>query len=216
MPRGLFISFEGGEACGKSTQIRLLADRLEALGRQVVVVREPGGTPLGERVRELLKHDPAGRGMAPETELLLMNASRAELVRRVIRPALEAGGCVLSDRFSDSTVAYQGAGRGLARQMIDGVIEAATDGIRPVRTLWLRVPPAVAAERLRARHAANSDAADRFEQEQRSFFNRVEQAYEAIGREEPERFLPVDGTGSPGMVSDRIWTLVEPWVVGIN
>ncbi|MBN8247393.1 MAG: dTMP kinase [Verrucomicrobia bacterium] len=212
MPHGRFISFEGGEACGKSTQIRLLAARLEAMGRTVLVVREPGGTPLGERIRDLLKHDPAGRGMAPETELLLMNASRAELVRRVIRPALESGTCVLSDRFADSTVAYQGAGRGLDRKVVAGVIEAATDGIRPGRTLWLRVPSAVAADRLRARNAAAVEVTDRFEQEQRSFFDRVEQAYEAIGREEPDRFLPVDGTGAPEIVSDRIWKLVEPWV----
>jgi len=210
MPRGRFISFEGGEAAGKSTQIRLLAERLGTMGRPVVVVREPGGTPLGERIRDLLKHDPAGRGMGPETELLLMNASRAELVRRVIRPALDAGQIVLSDRFADSTLAYQGAGRGLDPGVVTGVIAAAVGPTRPDRTLWLRVPAAESAERLKRRAAGASEQSDRFEEEQRAFFDRVERAYETLSREEPGRFIPVDGTGEPEVVAGRIWQEVAP------
>lgn len=210
MSRGPFISFEGGEASGKSTQIRLLSDRLGALGRRVVVVREPGGTPLGERLRLLLKQEPEGRGMAAETELLLMNASRAELVRKVIRPALEDGAVVLCDRFLDSTTAYQGAGRGLEAGMVAAVVAAAVGSTRPDRTFWLRVPLEQSRRRLQSRSASGPPAVDRFEEEQDAFFERVEKAYGEILRLEPGRFVAVDGQGSPEEVADRIWTHVGP------
>lgn len=210
MSRGPFISFEGGEASGKTTQIRLLSDRLGALGRRVVVVREPGGTPLGERLRLLLKQEPEGRGMAAETELLLMNASRAELVRKVIRPALQEGAVVLCDRFLDSTTAYQGAGRGLEAGMVASVVAAAVGSTRPDRTFWLRVPLEQSRCRLQSRSASGSPAVDRFEEEQDAFFERVEKAYGEILRSEPGRFIAVDGQGSPGEVADRIWTQVGP------
>src|SRR6516225_2262640 len=120
--KGLFISFEGTEGCGKSTQISLLADRLRKMGCFVRSLREPGGTPIGEEIRHTLKHSHANQAMTPETELLLMNASRAQLVREVIRPALDAGEVVLCDRFYDSTVAYQGYGRQLDLHMVRGII----------------------------------------------------------------------------------------------
>lgn len=208
MARGFFISFEGGEASGKSTQIQLLADRIRSRDLQVVVVREPGGTPLGEKIRHVLKEDPDGRGMAAETELLLMNASRAELVAKVIRPALGEGKVVLSDRFSDSTLAYQGAGRGLDAGMVSAVVSAAVGTTSPDMTLWLRVPLDESGRRLRARTAGGPAVADRFEEEHRSFFERVETAYEGLLKSDPGRFLAVDGQGTPEEVADRIWDRV--------
>ena len=206
MSRGLLITFEGGEACGKSTQITLLAERLRSTGRVCTVLREPGGTPMGEKIRHLVKEDPVGVGMAPEAELLLMNASRAELVHRVIRPALDRGEILLCDRFWDSTIAYQGYGRGLDLAMVRGVIAAAVGGVRPDLTLWLRVDPTEAAHRLVGR----GQATDRFESEKSAFFDRVEQGYAAQATAEPDRFRAVEAGGSREVVHDRIWGLVTP------
>jgi dTMP kinase len=147
--KGLFITFEGTEGSGKSTQILPLADRLRSLGRIVRTLREPGGTPIGEEVRHTLKHSKDNAAMTAEAELLLMNASRAQLVREVIRPALAAGEIVLCDRFYDSTVAYQGYGRQLDLKIVKAVIDVAVGDTRPDRTLLLEVPPDVSAERLR-------------------------------------------------------------------
>lgn len=206
MSRRLFITFEGGEACGKSTQIALLVDRLrQAEGRICHLVREPGGTPLGEKIRHLVKHDPAGNGMAPETELLLMNASRAELVRKVIHPALERGEAVVCDRFFDSTVAYQQFGRGLDAQRVDAAIRAAVGGLRPNLTIWLQV----SREESRRRQAQRNDGGDRFEAEQAAFFERVEAGYAFLAQSDPDRFRPVDGSGDPVTVHERIWALVR-------
>ncbi|MFM7103337.1 MAG: dTMP kinase, partial [Verrucomicrobiota bacterium] len=151
MDRGRLITFEGGEGCGKSTQVRRLAERLQELGRTVRCLREPGGTPLGEKLRHLLKHDPDGAGMAAETELLLMNASRAELVRRVLQPALAAGEIILCDRFYDSTTAYQGHGRGLPPAEVQAIIRLAVGETCPDLTLWLQVPTEGGRGRARAR-----------------------------------------------------------------
>ncbi len=208
--RGRFITFEGGEGCGKSTQIRLLAERLRALGHRVRELREPGGTALGEAIRHLLKHDPAGKGMVPEAELLLMNASRAQLVREVIRPALEAGEIVLCDRFYDSTVAYQSGGRGLSRERVDSVIGHAVDATRPDLTLYLTVSRDEARRRVAARTAAVAGPEDRFEQEKEAFFLRVEAAYESLLVSESGRIRPVAAEGPPEVVAERIWTLVQP------
>jgi dTMP kinase len=214
MTRGAFISFEGGEASGKTTQIRLLQDRLQAAGRTVVSVREPGGTPLGEKIRHLLKHDVDGIGMSPETELLLMNASRAELVRKVIVPALESGAVVgdavvLCDRFSDSTLAYQGGGRGLDLEMVRSVVRAATGSLQPNLTLWLRLSPAEALRRLRERKSAEGDLGDRFDDERSDFFERVEKVYEQLAGDEPCRLIAISAEGSPETVASRIWLQVE-------
>jgi dTMP kinase len=206
MSRGLLITFEGGEACGKSTQIALLAERLRSTGRVCTLLREPGGTPMGEKIRHLVKEDPVGVGMAPEAELLLMNASRAELVHRVIRPALDRGEILLCDRFWDSTIAYQGYGRGLDLALVRSVIAAAVGGVRPDLTLWLRVDPTEAARRLVGR----GQVTDRFESEKSAFFDRVEQGYAAQATAEPDRFRAVEAGGSREVVHDRIWGLVTP------
>ena len=208
--RGRFITFEGGEGCGKSTQIRLLAEHLRSLGHQVRELREPGGTVLGEAIRHLLKHDPAGKGMVPEAELLLMNASRAQLVREVIRPALELGEVVLCDRFYDSTVAYQSGGRGLPRELVDSVIGHAVGETRPDLTLYLTVGREEARRRVAARTAAVAGPQDRFEQEKEAFFLRVEATYQSLVAAEAPRIRAVTAVGTPEVVAERIWVLVQP------
>src|SRR5450432_641441 len=137
--KGLFISFEGTEGCGKSTQVKLLAERLVALGQRVRTLREPGGTPIGEEIRHTLKHSQQNHAMTAEAELLLMNASRAQLVREVIRPALAAGEIVLCDRFYDSTTAYQGYGRQLDLEKVKSVIEFTVGEMKLNLTLLLHV-----------------------------------------------------------------------------
>src|SRR5438445_12871950 len=150
MPQGRFITFEGTEGAGKTTQIQLLAERLRQLGQIVRPVREPGGTALGEEIRHTLKHSPQNAGMTPETELLLMNASRAQLVREVIRPALAQGEIVLCDRFYDSTIAYQGYGRQLDLAKVQTMLDFAVEDTRPHLTLLLEVPLEVSEARRRS------------------------------------------------------------------
>src|SRR6266545_6899828 len=151
--QGLFITFEGTEGSGKSTHLPLLAERLRASGRTVRILREPGGTPIGEEIRHTLQHSQRNQAMTAEAELLLMNASRAQLVREVIRPALAAGEIVLCDRFYDSTVAYQGYGRGLDLSNVRSVIEFAVGHTRPQLTLLLQVPLEVSEARRHSRQA---------------------------------------------------------------
>ena len=208
--KGFFISFEGTEGGGKSTQIQLLAERLRALGRIVRVVREPGGTPIGEEVRHTLKHSEANRAMTNEAELLLMNASRAQLVREVIRPALAAHEVVLCDRFYDSTVAYQGYGRGLALDVVQTVIDLAVDGTRPDLTLILDVPVSVSEERRITRQAKVpiEPARDRMEEADRKFFERVHEGFRAIAAAHPDRVTVIDATQDIATVSATIWSTV--------
>jgi dTMP kinase len=205
-----FITFEGTEGCGKSTQIELLATQIRGLGYRVRVFREPGGTPVGEEIRHTLKHSKNFVEMTPEAELLLMNASRAQLVREVIRPALAAGEIVLSDRFYDSTTAYQGHGRGLELALIQKVIDFAVGDTRPDLTLFLHVPPEVSAERLRSRQATLPFVRDRLEEGDRNFFERVAKGYQAVAAAEPNRIRVVDGTGPVEVVFSKIWELVQP------
>src|ERR1017187_996177 len=164
MAKGLFITFEGTEGCGKSTQVELLARRLGALGHRVRTLREPGGTPIGEEIRHTLKHSRANEAMTAEAELLLMNASRAQLVREVIRPALAAGEIILCDRFYDSTTAYQGHGRQLDLEKVKAVIEFAVGETKPDLTLLLQIPPEISAERLRSRRGNLPFVRDRIEE----------------------------------------------------
>src|SRR4051794_30846509 len=171
--KGLFITFEGTEGSGKSTQIPVLAERLRGLGRTVRTLREPGGTPIGEEIRHTLKHSLHNHAMTAEAELLLMNASRAQIVREVIRPALAKGEIVLCDRFYDSTIAYQGYGRKLDLEMVRAIIDVAVGETRPDLTLLLQVPPEVSAERLLARQGTMPFVRDRIEEADRSFFERV-------------------------------------------
>ena len=205
---GLFISFEGTEGCGKSTQIARLAERLRAAGRSVRLVREPGGTPIGEEIRHTLKHSQQNHAMTPEAELLLMNASRAQLVREVIRPALAAGEIVLCDRFYDSTIAYQGYGRGLDLKLIRGVIDFAVGETRPNLTLLLEISSETSAARLGSR-LKMEPARDRFEEADAAFFERVAKGYRAIAAAEPGRVKAVDASGSVESVGAAIWKLVE-------
>src|SRR5579863_4439928 len=187
MSKGLFITFEGTEGCGKSTQVAALSDRLRALGYRVRTLREPGGTPIGEEIRHTLKHSASNHAMTAEAELLLMNASRAQLVREVIRPALAAGDVVLCDRFYDSTTAYQGHGRGLDLALVKSVIDFAVGDTRPDVTLFLHVPPEVSAERLLSRQSTLPFIRDRMEEGDKNFFLRVAQGYEAVAAAEPQR-----------------------------
>jgi dTMP kinase len=210
--KGVFITFEGTEGSGKSTQIPLLAERLRLLGHHVRALREPGGTPIGEEIRHTLKHSKANEAMTPEAELLLMNASRAQLVREVIRPALAAGEIVLSDRFYDSTTAYQGYGRQLDLKMVQAIIDSAVGETRPDLTLLFLLPYDLAEERRLARQPTLPMAIkrDRIEEAGRSFFERAARGYEAIANAEPQRVKVVNASGTVPEVGARIWKWIEP------
>ena len=212
--KGVFITFEGTEGCGKSTQVCLLAERLTALGHRVRTPREPGGTPVGEEIRHTLKHSPNNHAMTAEAELLLMNASRAQLVREVIRPALEAGEIVVCDRFYDSTTAYQGHGRQLDLEAVRAIIEFAVGGTKPDLTLFLQVPPEVSAARLQSRQSALPPVRDRIEEADQDFFERVAQGFSIIAAREPQRVKVIPGAQPAEAVSDAIWEQVQPLLAG--
>jgi dTMP kinase len=195
--RGAFITFEGGEGSGKSTQIARLAKRLTAAGLTVRVLREPGGTRVGEGVRALLL-DPEHTELDATAELLLYEASRAQLVADVIQPALAAGEIVLCDRFYDSATAYQGFGRGLPRDRIRELNEIATLGIKPDRTIVLDVEPALGIER------ATRHGADRLEGEDGVFHAAVRAGFLAIAAEEPDRVRVIAADSRPNLVAERI------------
>lgn len=197
--RGRLISVEGLDGTGKTTVCAALEPRLREQGVDVLRLREPGGTPLGEEVRGLLS-DPS-RSLEPRTELLLFAAARAELVDAVVRPALAAGTWVLLDRFVDSTVAYQGAGRQLGDVVVQQANALATDGLRPDRTLLLQASPEVRAERMRGR----GGAPDRLEQAGDAMVARTGARYDALLGEEPVRVRAVDASGTPEQVADRAW-----------
>ncbi len=197
MSRGLLITFEGGEGTGKSTQIALLAERLRDAGLVVRIVREPGGTLLGESVRDILL-DPTHDGMAPVTELLLYEASRSQLVKEVLVPALDSGEVVLLDRFYDSTIAYQCFARGLPRADVDAANHLATSGLTPDRTIVLDLDPTEGLRR------ATHSGADRLEAEDLAFHQAVREGFLAIAAEEPTRVMVVDATGEPTVVADRV------------
>lgn len=192
---GYFITLEGSEGCGKSTQAARLATHLRGLGLRVRELREPGGTPLGEEIRHTLKHSSAGARMTAEAELLLMNAARAQLVREVIRPALEAGEVVVCDRFFDSTFAYQGWGRGLEMGRVAEVVEFAVGPTRPQLTLLLQVPAGDRAQRLLGREGATGPVGDRFEAETAAFFDRVDEGFRELARREPGRIRVILAAG---------------------
>ena len=210
MSKGCFITFEGTEGCGKSTQIGLLAERLRALGHRVRSLREPGGTPIGEEMRHLLKHSENNHAMTSEAELLLMNASRAQLVREVIRPALNDGCVVLCDRFYDSTIAYQGYGRELDLEKVKAITEFAIGETKPNLTLFLHVPAEVSTERLRSRQSSLPFVRDRFEESDTRFFQRVSHGFGAIAAAEPQRVKFINGAQPVEAVCADIWRMVEP------
>jgi dTMP kinase len=210
MPKGTFITFEGSEGCGKSTQIELLVRRLRAIGYRARMAREPGGTPIGEEIRHTLKHSQSNAAMTPEAELLLMNASRAQLVREVIRPALEIGEIVVCDRFYDSTVAYQGYGRGLDLTMVRAVVDMAVGDTRPNLTLLLKVAPEISEMRRAMRQSTLAFMRDRIEEADQEFFRRVDEGFAAIAAAEPKRIYVVEASGTIENVCDRVWDLVRP------
>jgi dTMP kinase len=193
----LFVTLEGVDGAGKSTQAGLLA---EALGPATLLLREPGGTPAGERLRDLLKD--ASVELTPRAELMLFCAARAELVERVIVPALETGRNVVCDRFVDSTVAYQGGARGVDEGLVRTLNDAAVRGCMPDRTVLLRADTATAAGRARGRHG--SPSSDRFESEGSGFKDRIAAAFERIAAAEPDRIVIVDAVGTVEEVHGRV------------
>ena len=207
---GLFITFEGTEGSGKSTQIKLLTERLQALGRTVRQWREPGSTSIGEEIRHTLQHSAGNTAMTPEAELLLINASRAQLVREKIRPALSAGEIVLCDRFYDSTTAYQGYGRNLDIAMVKDIIDVAVGDTRPNLTFFLHIPLELSEERRRLRQGSGPSQRDRMEELDRQFFERVEQGYRAIAAAELKRVHWIDATQTIEKVQVELWRQIEP------
>ena len=201
--RGRFITFEGGEGCGKSTQVKRLAAALEAKGVNVLLTREPGGTRLAEMIRTLLK-DETEDPPVDRAELLLFLAARAQLVRNVIRPALDAGTWVLSDRFSDSTIAYQGYGRGLPVDFVKAANDFACEGLTPDLTFLLDVEPSVAAQRMRGREAATNTSADRIERAGDDFHTRLRRGFLELAAADAPRIVTIDASGTPDEVARKI------------
>ena len=190
-PAGRLISFEGSEGSGKSTQITRLADQLQRSGREVVATREPGGTEIGEQIRNIIVHNSKGDEMCPETELLLFTAARAQLVREVIVPALRRGAVVLSDRYLDSSTVYQGIARNLAPGPVSEINRFAVGEVMPHLTIVIDVPTEVSLARIR--HRA-SDLPDRMERQNISFYTKVREGYLLLARQWPARVVVVDGT----------------------
>ena len=215
--RGWFITLEGIEGCGKSSQAERLAERLVAAGRRVHAAREPGGTPAAEAIRRVML-DPAHAGLSAETELLLMTAARADHCRRVLEPALESGAHVVCDRFSDSTRAYQGAGRGLDAALLETVDAFATGGLVPDLTLLLDVPAELGLERARSRNdedGASAAAESRIDDEDLSFHRRVRSGFLRLAGQEPQRIWVIDASGSPDEVAERIGRAIERGLPGL-
>ncbi len=208
MARGKFITLEGPEGAGKSTHLKVLAEKLQAQGIKVLTTREPGGTKLGEAVRGMLQFDTAGESPVPTAELLLFLASRAQLVANVIRPALERGEWVLSDRFCDSTFAYQGFGRGMDVAKLRVLNAFATEDLLPDMTVLLDISQ----EESRRRVEDRKGAVDRFEQERDAFHLRLAEGFRTLAQEEPERIRRILSDGPQEETARAIWEAVEPLV----
>jgi dTMP kinase len=208
MSAGFLLSFEGSEGCGKSTQIRLLRDRLEKMGRKVEVLREPGGTEIGESIRHLLQHAKEGHGMTPESELLLFAASRAQIVREKIRPLLQSGAFVIIDRFLDSTMVYQGHARGLPLESVRAINAFAVGGTLPQLTIVLDMDTHTAWQRI---HATGREL-DRMESQPPVFFEKVRQGYLDVARAEPQRVKITDASLAPEIVHESIWKIIAPQI----
>ena len=221
---GMFISLEGPDGAGKSTQVGLLADALREFGREVVAIHEPGGTELGDAVRGLLVRR-AGPPIAPWAEAFLFSACRAQLVQEVVLPALQRGAVVIADRFLDSTLAYQGAGRGLDRGVLDGILAIAVGSARPDLTLLLDLPPQIGLARLRpALHQLAlqpsaqvtffeelqmPESWNRFEDESSAFHERVHAAYRELANDEPSRWIVIDATKAREEIAREIRSVVQ-------
>lgn len=205
---GAFITFEGIDGCGKSTQLRLLASELRVRGLKVVTTREPGGTPLGQRLRAALLD--VQEQVDPLTELLVFAADRAQHVRNHLRPALEANQIVISDRYADATVAYQGAGRGFEPKLIQEIVQLATGGLKPDLTLLFDL--SVAESVVRTRRRIESKRTDRLDIEDTAFHTRVRDAYLEIAKAEPERFRIIDARGSVDQTQRKVMNIVVPFL----
>jgi dTMP kinase len=203
MPRLPFITFEGSEGSGKSTQVRRLVARLERSGVPYLVTREPGGTPIGETIRELLQFSSHNSGMTPETELLLFEASRSQLVREIIKPALEHGLCVIADRFFDSTTVYQGAARKLDREIVERLNVFVVGNCIPDVTFVLDIDAANAKSRMQKPRRP-----DRMEQEPEEFYERVREAYRKLASREPNRVVLIDGSRGMDEIEKEIWKVL--------
>src|SRR5574337_300672 len=221
---GLFITFEGGEGSGKSTQLKLLANRIRAFGREVIETRDPGGTAIGKEIRTLLLHSPLNtcgdkpesRPIAAATELLLYEASRAQLVRELIAPALARGAVVLCDRFTDSTLAYQGFGRGIDLDLIRQLSRFSTDGLVPDLTVLLDLDPEIGL--MRCGRGAGVDAStglstglscwDRIEAEPLAFHQRIREGYLALVREDPDRIAMIDAGLGVTEIEAIVWNQI--------
>jgi dTMP kinase len=210
---GKLISFEGSEGSGKSTQLIRLAAHLQKLKREVITVREPGGTEIGEQIRNIIVHNSRGDEMCPETELLLFTAARAQLVREIIAPALIAGKIVLSDRFLDSSTVYQGIGRNLALDPVNQINRFAVGNVMPDLTVVIDVPSEVGLARIRQRA---TDLPDRMERENLDFYKKVREGYLVLAKGLPERFVVVDGTLNESALEKKIWASIAERVAGLN
>lgn len=200
---GLFITFEGGEGCGKSTQISLLKEYLEEQGKTAMETREPGGTPIAEAIREVLLN-PEHKAMCTEAELLLYAAARAQHIHEKVQPALASGSIVLCDRFADSTTAYQGAARGVVPDILHTLNQIATAGLMPHKTILIDLDPVVGLDRARIRGKA-----DRLESEQLDFHQAVRAGFLSIAKAEPERVLVIDGAQEIKAIALEIQSAVE-------
>ena len=203
---GLFLTLEGGEGCGKSTQLERVASALRtATGREVVTARSPGGTAVAEKIRDILKsRDETGEDLLPETELMLFGACHAQMCEHVIRPVLERGGILISDRFTDSTLVYQGCARRIAPETVRRVNEFVCRGIRPDLTLVLDIPVELGLGRADKRGGTAATQDDRFDSESTAFHEAVRNGFLELARREPERFAVIDASPSPEKVTQAI------------
>ena len=203
---GKLISFEGSEGSGKSTQIAFLAEHFQKAGREVISVREPGGTEIGEQIRNIIVHNSKGDEMCAETELLLFAAARAQLVREVIAPALTRGIVVLSDRYLDSSTVYQGIGRNLAADPVAQINRFAVGNVMPDLTVVIDVPTEVGLARIRQRA---SDLPDRMERENIDFYQKIREGYLVLAKGMSDRFVVIDGTQTQEAISKKVWAAVK-------
>jgi|SRR5271165_5072599 len=203
--RGVFITFEGPDGSGKSTQARLLAERLRGEGRPVLESVEPGGTPIGQQIRRILL-DPANKELTPTAELLLMFAARAQNVEQWILPALAEGKIVISDRFTDSSIAYQGAGRGLGWETVLELDRIACHGVVPDLTICVDID----SETGLARALSRGGVETRLEEQAIEFHRKAREAYHELARREPRRFRLIDGRGTPEAIAAKVWEQVAP------
>jgi dTMP kinase len=205
--RGLFVTFEGPDGSGKSTQARMLAARLRDQGRDVLESVEPGGTPIGQQIRRILL-DPANKELTATAELLLMFAARAQNIEQWILPALAQGKIVISDRFTDSSIAYQGAGRGLGWEKVLEVDRIACQGLVPDLTLCIDIDSETGLARAQSRGGLET----RLEEQAIEFHRRAREAYHQLARREPRRFRLIDGNGTPDAIAAKVWTELAPLI----